>query len=70
MLASIEAREVLALAATLLTPAQCDALCLWISGGTFEEISRELRLEGTSAGRKIVDAAVKRLRRHLDLEEG
>ncbi len=69
VLAGIEAREILALAATCLTPAQYDALCLWISGETFEEIARELRLEGPLAARKMMRAAVKRLRDRLVPEE-
>jgi hypothetical protein len=62
--------EILAYAERHLRPKQLEALLLWLSGEDRAEIAGALRLRSPDGAKRLVDAAVKRLRRRfLSAEE-
>jgi hypothetical protein len=65
MTAQQTAQELLAYARSRLRADQLRALELWIDGGDFEDVARDLELDGEEAARNLVRAAVAVLRRHF-----
>jgi DNA-directed RNA polymerase specialized sigma24 family protein len=58
-----EAHRILAYADRALRPQQVQALGLWLTDHEYDEIAEELGLEGTRAADRLVDVAIKRLRK-------
>jgi DNA-directed RNA polymerase specialized sigma24 family protein len=64
------ARELARWAEGHLPPDQLAALTAWLGGASFEDIARELHLEGGPAAKRVVRAAVAALRRHAAAQSG